>query len=94
MVYEPAEDSVLLKRNIGNYAKGKVLDMGTGSGILAEEAKKYASSVTGADIGKEAVEYCKNRIRAVNFIQSDLFSNINEKFDTILFNPPYLPSKE
>ena len=94
MVYEPAEDSVLLKRNIKDYAKGKVLDMGTGPGILAEEAKKYASFVMGADIDKEAVEYCKDRIAGVKFIQSDLFSNINEKFDTILFNPPYLPSKK
>lgn len=94
MVYEPAEDSELLKRNISKYAKGRVLDMGTGSGILAEEAKKYADKVYAVDIDKEALNYCTNKIDGVKFVESDLFSYFedkNIKFDTIIFNPPYLP---
>ena len=41
-VYEPREDSLIVKVHIKDYAKGRVLDIGTGSGILAEEAKRYA----------------------------------------------------
>ncbi len=89
MIYEPAEDSILLKRYVGRYAKGKVLDMGCGSGVLAEEALKKTHDVLAADISIEAVEFCKKKgIRAV---QSDLFRNIGGRFDLIVFNPPYLP---
>lgn len=95
MIYEPAEDSLLLKKHIRGYARGKrlVLDMGTGSGILAVEAARYAERVIAVDINPGAVEYCKKNIRNDNieFRQSDLFSNISTKFDLIIFNPPYLP---
>ena len=30
----------------------------------------------------------------ITVVQSDLFQNIKEKFDTIIFNPPYLPDQE
>ena len=39
-VYEPREDSLMLADYIKNYAKGSVLDVGTGSGILAHTAAK------------------------------------------------------
>ena len=91
MVYEPAEDSFLLRRNVAEYAKGRVLDMGTGSGVLAEEAKKHADEVIGVDIDKDSVEYCRGNIQGIGFFESDLFSNVEGKFDLIIFNPPYLP---
>lgn len=97
MLYEPKEDSFLLLEHIKNYAKpnSKVLDMGTGSGILAIEAAKYAKEVIACDIDK-AIETLKkaNKNKKVKFIHSNLFSNINilNKFDLIIFNPPYLPS--
>ena len=91
MIYEPAEDSFLLARSVKEYAKNKkVLDMGSGSGIQALEAKKYgASSVLAADINKEAVDFAKEK--GIESIQSDLFEKIKDKFDLIIFNPPYLP---
>ena len=88
MIYEPREDSYLLQKYVLKYAKGKVLDMGTGSGIQAETAMKKTKDVLAADINLEAVEYVKNK--KINAVQSDLFSNINGKFDLIIFNPPYL----
>ncbi|MGM5483000.1 MAG: HemK2/MTQ2 family protein methyltransferase [Nanobdellota archaeon] len=94
MVYEPSEDSNLLKRNIKKHAEGVVLDMGTGSGILAQEASKYSQKVYAADIDLEVIDYCKKNLKGIQIIQSDLFKSFFEKnvlFDTIIFNPPYLP---
>ena len=92
-IYEPREDSELLRNVIKEYSKGFVLDMGTGTGILAQEAAKTADTVLAVDINKKAIEYCKNNIKneKITFKQSDLFENIKEKFDLIIFNPPYLP---
>lgn len=89
-VYEPREDSFLIKKHIKDYAKGSVLDMGTGSGILAEEASKYAEKVLAVDINKEAIR----KHHKIEFKESDLFSNVKESFDLIIFNPPYLPTEK
>ncbi|MCD6474482.1 MAG: methyltransferase [Thermoplasmata archaeon] len=76
-----------------------VLDMGTGSGVLAIEAAKKASVVFAADISKEAIKIARknaelNGINNIKFLQSDLFSSLPHiKFDVILFNPPYLDLK-
>ena len=96
MNYEPREDSELLAKYVKKFAFGNVLDMGTGSGIQAITAakKKSVKSVVAADIQEEVIENNKNNIKnkKIKFIVSDLFSNIkNKKFDTIIFNPPYLP---
>lgn len=101
-VYEPREDSELIRRHICNYAKGKVLDMGTGSGILAIEAARcpLVTSVYAFDINTNAVEFVKDSIEGLSLniqpIVSNLFSYLKENnkkiiFDTIFFNPPYLP---
>ena len=91
IVYEPAEDSYLLASTISEYAKNKsVLDMGSGSGILAETAKSAgASSVLAADINPQAIKMLKNK--NIPCINSDLFKNIKSNFDLIICNPPYLP---
>jgi len=92
-IYEPAEDSYLIKKHIKHYAKNQVLEIGTGSGILALEAAKYAKKVTAVDIQKEVIKHCKKTIKndKITFKQSNLFQNIKQSFDLIIFNPPYLP---
>jgi len=99
MVYEPAEDSFLIQKEVKLLAKGSVLDIGTGSGILAKTSaeSKKVKSVLGVDIQKKSVDYCKDNVknRKVRFIVSDLFSKVpRQKFDTIIFNPPYLPAEK
>lgn len=100
MVYEPAEDSFLIQKEVKRLAKGRVLDMGTGSGILAETAAqlKRVKSVLAADIQKKTIDHCRKTIKSckIKFTKSDLFSNIPKKtkFDTIIFNPPYLPEQD
>lgn len=95
-VYMPREDSYLILDFIRKYANDRfVLDIGCGSGILTFDATKYAEFVTGCDINPDAIEYCKsNKPKGcgnVKFITSDLFENVEGKFDLIICNPPYLP---
>ncbi len=89
MIYEPAEDSWMLEEEVKKYAKGKVLDMGCGSGIQALAALENTKDVLAADINEEAVKYCKDK--GINAVSSDLFEQVTGKFDLIIFNPPYLP---
>ncbi|MBI5002001.1 methyltransferase [Candidatus Woesearchaeota archaeon] len=97
ILYEPAEDSFLIQKHIKEYAKGTVLEIGTGSGILAETAAQCANvqTVLAVDVQKGVIDHCKKIIKKekITFKQGDLFSNIKaDKFDCIIFNPPYLPT--
>ncbi|MEK6979300.1 MAG: HemK2/MTQ2 family protein methyltransferase [Candidatus Micrarchaeota archaeon] len=101
-VYEPAEDSFLLAKHASGL-KGRILEIGCGSGIAAlHNAKENPNNeVIGVDINPDAVKCAKenakrNNIKNVKFFKSDLFSAIapSEKFDAILFNPPYLPTSK
>lgn len=82
----------------------KMLDMGTGSGILASTASKFLDkkNILAVDINPKAVAQLKQE--GFNAIKSDLFNQINQipntkyqtplskaKFDLITFNAPYLP---
>src|SRR3989338_3526424 len=97
-IYSPAEDSQLVLKHISEYAIGRILDMGTGSGILAKAAARCKASreVVAADINPEAIanlqlEIQEHQLRKLKAVHSDLFSNIDNEFDLIIFNPPYLP---
>ena len=92
MIYEPEEDSYLLEKYVKKFAKGKVLDLGSGSGIQSEAALEKTKNVLAVDIDKECVNYLKKK--GIKSKYSDLFSNIEEKFDLIIFNPPYLPNEK
>ena len=77
----------------------KVLDIGTGSGCIAITLKKELDcEVTGVDISNKALEVAMNNAKMnhvdVEFILSDVFSNISDKFDVIISNPPYIREDE
>lgn len=99
-VYQPREDSFLLIKAL-NIKKGeKILEIGTGSGIIAIHCAKARADVTATDVNPSAVTCAKlnsvlNRVK-LKVLKSDLFSNVPRKlkFDKIIFNPPYLPSNK
>jgi len=108
-MYIPSDDSFFFAEFLKNYfskikfkkkqnklKKIKFLDIGTGSGILAEQAIKSGinlENITALDIDKKSISYVKKTIKGIKVIHSNLFSNINKKvkFDIITFNAPYLP---
>lgn len=81
----------------------EVLDLCTGSGAIAVAiAKKTGAKVTAIDISKDALTVAKENANIndvdIEFIESDLFSNISEesgrKFDVIVTNPPYIKTED
>jgi release factor glutamine methyltransferase len=101
-VYEPAEDSFLFAENLDVQTGERVLDVGTGCGILGILAAKKANAVVAVDVNPYAVRCAKenadlNNVRSkMTFVYGNLFKPLREaeKFDMILFNAPYLPAGE
>jgi len=77
----------------------KVLDIGTGSGAIAITiAKEINAKVTAVDISRKALRVARKNAKLnqinVRFLQSNLFSKLNnEKFDVIISNPPYITNE-
>lgn len=82
----------MLQKYVRQYARGRVLDMGTGSGIQALIAKEKTRDVLAVDINPDAVALVKKK--GITALVSDLFENVTGTFDVVIFNPPYLPEDE
>ena len=102
----PRPETELLVSEVLNVAKmiesPKVLDIGSGTGcipisLVLENPAIIAHSV---DISRGAIEMAEknallhNIYDKVKFIQSDLFEKIEEKYNIIVSNPPYIPLKD
>ncbi len=103
-VYNPAEDTFQLLEAIDVNKGENIFEIGTGCGIIALECCRHGCNVVCSDINPYAVDlvrknYNQNKSKLHGSFQiryGDLFSVLkkNECFDTIIFNPPYLPTKE
>ena len=81
-----------------------MLEIGTGCGIIALECSRKGANVVCTDINPYAINITKKNYKVNKMLlndnfdvrQGDLFNVIksNEKFDKIIFNPPYLPTKQ
>ena len=77
-----------------------IIDLGTGSGVigLTLEKKISTNSVDLIDISPKALEIahknCAKLNSKANLIESDMFQNVNKKYDIIISNPPYIKTTE
>ena len=103
----PQPDTEILVENVISIVENtqkncqkeiEILDLCTGSGIIGICLKKNLQNVKVyvSDISEDALDVAKkNSIQnnvEISFIKSDLFDEINEKFDIIVSNPPYIES--
>ena len=99
-VYVPAEDSYMLADNLLIKEGQSVLEIGTGSGIVAMYASKLTDRITVTDINFDACQlaeknFKENSIENIEILFGNLFEPVeNRKFDVILFNTPYLPTED
>ena len=94
------ETNKLINKVFFNKKKLNVLDLGCGSGCIGITLKKINPSlnITLSDISESALEVASLNAKrlnvAVNILESDLFSNLNQKYDVIISNPPYISKNE
>ncbi|MBE5743684.1 MAG: peptide chain release factor N(5)-glutamine methyltransferase [Clostridiales bacterium] len=77
----------------------KVLDLCSGSGAIGITVNlKTNAKVTLVDVSCDAINMAKTNAEklgaSVNFVQSNMFESVEEKFDFILSNPPYIKSDD
>jgi release factor glutamine methyltransferase len=100
-VFRPRPDSWMLADALQteDLAGARVLDVCTGSGLLAITAARAGARATAIDVSRRAV-FCAAlnarlngaRVRA---LRGDLFAPVaDERFDAIVSNPPYLPAHD
>jgi release factor glutamine methyltransferase len=102
-VYNPAEDTFLLLESIQIYPDNTVLEFGTGCGLIAIDCARRGAHVLCTDINPFAIQLTQHNIErnrqyikgTIEIRQGDLYSVLkeNERFNLIIFNPPYLPTK-
>jgi release factor glutamine methyltransferase len=96
-VFRPRSDAGMLLDAALPRLRGEVLDLCSGSGVLALAAAPHATAVVAVDISRTAVAAIRasallNR-RRIEVRRGDLFGAVRgRRFDTILCNPPYLPT--
>jgi release factor glutamine methyltransferase len=101
-VYNPAEDTFLLLETLKINPNDSILEIGTGCGLIALACAMKGSKVICSDINPFAVQLTRQNIEcnrrvlkgSLEVRQGNLFSVLskNERFNLIIFNPPYLPT--
>ena len=97
----PRPETEYLVEKTVKYAKKfnhkiNIIDLGTGSGCIAIALKKELDSeVSAIDISKDALDLAKLNAREnnvdINFYESDITKPLENMYDIIISNPPYIP---
>ena len=99
----PRIDTEYLVEEAMTYVEdgARVLDVCTGSGCILLSLMKFKNAISGVgvDVSDDALALSRKNaeklgVENVQFIKSDLFQNVEGKFDYILSNPPYIRSSE
>lgn len=98
------ETEILVEEVLEHWQPGfhTILDIGTGSGIIAIALAKHLPSarVIASDQSPEALELAGENIKLhgldgrIALVQGDLFPSVSQKYDCIISNPPYIPSDQ
>ncbi len=91
-----AEQAILFLKDKKN---ARALDLCTGSGCIAIALSVFSKAeICASDISEKALETAKKNAEKHNaeieFVLSDAFDGVSGKFDLIVSNPPYIPSKD
>ena len=97
-VYPPSDDSILLIESLDVKAGERVLEVGCGSGVVSIHCAANGCAVTAGDINPRAVELTRRNLESNGLsavvAETDVYSGVEGRFDTIVFNLPYLPVDE
>ena len=91
------ETNKLIEKHLKNK-QINIIDIGTGSGVIAITLKKLNqnANITATDISRKALKVAKKNQKShktdINFIKTDLYKNVKQKYNVIISNPPYIPT--
>jgi release factor glutamine methyltransferase len=93
-VYATSGDSELMIETAKISPNETFLEIGCGTGVVSIALSKRSNSGVGVDINDFAVENSKfnaekHSAKNIKFFKSNVFENVNGKFDVIVCNPPY-----
>lgn len=90
----------LIKEKFPEKKNLKIIDLGCGSGAIGLTLKHFLpdADITLLDISERALEVAKENVSNlgldVNFVLGDMLEEVNDKFDVIISNPPYIETNE
>lgn len=105
LIPQPDTEILVLEtlKLINIQKQNHILDLCTGSGAIAisiakcvQKEKNDNIKIMASDISEKALKVAQRNVKnnlvedVVELVQSDMFSNIDEKFDIIVSNPPYI----
>ena len=101
-VLDPRGDTETLIAAALEHAGDRILDLGTGSGVIAitMAAERPTAKVVASDISKSALDVAQKNARdlgvadRLSFVQGSWFDAVTGRFDLILSNPPYISDAE
>jgi len=101
-VLDPRGDTETLIAAALEHAGDRILDLGTGSGVIAitMAAERPTAKVVASDISKSALDVAQKNARdlgvadRMSFVQGSWFDAVKGRFDLVLSNPPYISDAE